>query len=46
LVIFKAEKFELHKKVKALALELDESMNSFIVAAIEERIARIEAKQK
>ena len=43
---FEGDEIELHIKVKTLVPRLNETINEFILKAIEERIARIEAKQK
>ena len=45
-VLFEGENVELHKKIKIMAAVRDESMNDFIIAAIKDRIKKIEARQK
>jgi len=42
---FEGDKIELHTRVKSLVPRLNESMNDFILKAIEERVAKIEAKK-
>jgi len=43
-IIFEGKNIELHTKVKSLVPHLNESMNEFIIKAIQERIERIESK--
>jgi predicted HicB family RNase H-like nuclease len=45
-VFFEDENLELHTKVKSTAPLLQESMNEFIIKAIQERIEKIEKQKK
>ena len=45
LLIFENENLELHKKVKSEAPLLEETINDFIMTAIQERIEKIESQK-
>ena len=45
-LIFDEDNYELHTKVKSTAPLLNESMNEFIIKAIQERIEKIEKQKK
>ena len=45
-LIFDEDNYELHTKVKSIAPLSQESMNEFIIKAIQERIERIEKQKK
>ena len=45
-LIFDKDDYDLHKKLKSVALFKDESMKEFILTAIRERIEKVEKEKK
>lgn len=45
-LIFDEDNFELHTKVKSKAPLINETMNDFIIKAIQERIEKLEKAKK